>query len=408
MRNSSKLPSFEGLVPAVTLFFFIIAVGRPLTGLRLGIVNDEADCLSGQRSKFTCPALDSLNLDLQLGDELSCHFLDRLESNNLDLKFYSSVGEANRSSLLGRDVGFLAFDEHFSRSLSAKLLAMVTSGIDLDPNDIEASFIRTHLDWTNVEVVRSVTTDLKSSFFTLIRDYATFCHLEPEVVGSILSTGIKVHPLNDFGSDANPEVSLNLSMLPGMLILLMGLLPMALTADHLVTEREAGLLVRDLVADVPLYLVLLAQLVVQLLVVLVQILTSTVMLVVTFSDLAPDLVVLMIFLMLVQALSAMCMGFFVTSLSKTRYEVIQVGIAIIMPCFLLSGILWPRSTMPGILEVISWVLPTTVSSEVATVVVLNGFVTSWSLLSFGILIPVGWTLLTFGLCLLIISKWGIN
>lgn len=399
---------FQGFVPVVTLFLFIIAVGRPLTGLRLGIVNSEADCMRGQRSNFTCPALDGLDLDLKLGDELSCHFLDRLDSKSLDLKFYPTIGEANRSSLLGRDVGFLTFDEQFSRALSAKLLAIVTSGVEVDTSDLEASFIRTHLDWTNVEVVRSVTKNLKSSFFALIRDYASFCRLEPEVVGSVLSSGIKVHPLNDYGSEANPDVSLNLSMLPGMLILLMGLLPMALTADHLVTEREAGLLVRDLTADVPLYLILLAQLVVQLLVVLVQIVTSTVMLVATFSDLAPDLVILMMFLMLVQALSAMCMGFFVTSLSRTRYEVIQVGIAIIMPCFLLSGILWPRSSMPGVLEVISWILPTTVTSEVAKVITLNRFVTSWSLLSFGILIPIAWALLTFGLCLFIISRWGIN
>ena len=52
-------------------------------------------------------------------------------------------------------------------------------------------------------------------------------------------------------------------------------------------------------------------------------------------------------------------------------QVIQMGMAIIFPFVLLSGILWPLIAMPDALRVASLLLPATVPAEVARAVVLN-------------------------------------
>ena len=48
-----------------------------------------------------------------------------------------------------------------------------------------------------------------------------------------------------------------------------------------------------------------------------------------------------------------------------------MGMAIIFPFVLLSGILWPLIAMPDALRVASLLLPATVPAEVARAVVLN-------------------------------------
>ena len=82
-----------------------------------------------------------------------------------------------------------------------------------------------------------------------------------------------------------------------------------------------------------------------------------------------------------------------------------MGMAIIFPFVLLSGILWPLIAMPDALRYISLALPATVPAEVARAVVLNQSLAVPNL-ALGFAIPAAWTAVNFGICLVAVRLWG--
>lgn len=57
------------------------------------------------------------------------------------------------------------------------------------------------------------------------------------------------------------------------------------------------------------------------------------------------------------ALLGVALGLFVSAFAATEFQVVQFMPALVVPQFLLCGLLVPRSELPGILEAISNVLP---------------------------------------------------
>ena len=219
--------------------------------------------------------------------------------------------------------------------------------------------------------------------------------------------GIATHSIQEHVEGKQVTDNLSYQMLPGMMALQLHMLAMALTADLLVTEKEGGLITRDFVCGIPLVFVLLAQLVVLLIVILGQIGFSLILLAVVFPNLPSQIFFFMLFLLLSQSLCGMNLGFFLTALLKTRNNVINAGMGFVFPSFILSGILWPRITMPYVLQVISVMLPLTITCDVAKDSVLNR-TTAVNHVYLGFLIPLGWTLIFFLCCLLVIRKWGFR
>ena len=114
--------------------------------------------------------------------------------------------------------------------------------------------------------------------------------------------------------------------------------------------------------------VLLAQLVVLLIIIFGQILFSLGMLAVIFPGTPVEIYFFMAALLLCQSLCGMNLGFILTALLKTRNNVINAGMGFVFPSFIMSGILWPRITMPKVLQIISILLPLTVTCDVAKVI----------------------------------------
>lgn len=64
-----------------------------------------------------------------------------------------------------------------------------------------------------------------------------------------------------------------------------------------------------------------------------------------------------IFIAILDALLGLALGLFVSSFAKTEFQAIQFLPVVLLPQLLLSGLLAPRESMPGILESISNFLP---------------------------------------------------
>ena len=85
----------------------------------------------------------------------------------------------------------------------------------------------------------------------------------------------------------------------------------------------------------------------------------------------------------------------------TREQVIQMALAIIFPMFLMAGVLWPRTTMPVVLQYLAECLPLTPACDAVRDLMLRDHLCGWVFLR-AALVPGAWI---FGL--LIISKYYI-
>ncbi len=146
---------------------------------------------------------------------------------------------------------------------------------------------------------------------------------------------------------------------------------------------------RDFVCGVSLPLYLVAQLLVFSLVAISQLAFSLVLLCAVFPTLPFSHVVILAILLLLEILAGMALGLLLTALFKDRdqvtfkkcwelfvaqsghLQVIQAGMAVVFPEFMLSGILWPAQAMPPVLYAISMALPATISAELAREIVFR-------------------------------------
>jgi len=189
-------------------------------------------------------------------------------------------------------------------------------------------------------------------------------------------------------------------MLPGMVVITLHFLALALTADLMVTEKEEGTLQRDWTAGVSAPFALLIQICVQLIVVLIQVSLSVGMLIYLYNPPA-SVVGAVAFLLMLQCCCGMVWGSVLSLSCKTRDQVIQLSVGIIFPAFLLSGVLWPRIGMPTFLKYLSEGLPLTPTCDSVRDLLLKGQVGP-GILARSMLLPAGWLV-----CLLLLAKWKL-
>ena len=97
----------------------------------------------------------------------------------------------------------------------------------------------------------------------------------------------------------------------------------------------------------------------------------------------------------------MVWGAVISLACRTREQVIQMALAIIFPMFLMAGVLWPRTTMPVVLQYLAECLPLTPACDAVRDLMLRDHLCGWVFLR-AALVPGAWI---FGL--LIISKYYI-
>lgn len=75
---------------------------------------------------------------------------------------------------------------------------------------------------------------------------------------------------------------------------------------------------------------------------------------------------------LLLAISAVNLGIFLSTFARTEFQILQFIPLVVVPQGLLSGIFWPVSTLPGVLEPIARVLPMTYGIEGLREVLIKG------------------------------------
>jgi ABC-2 type transport system permease protein len=99
---------------------------------------------------------------------------------------------------------------------------------------------------------------------------------------------------------------------------------------------------------------------------------------------------------MLMALSAVNLGIFLSMFARTEFQAVQFIPLVIVPQFLLSGILFPVSTEPKALQYLSDVLPLTYAVSGLRDVMLKGADLTWPSLQFDAVVVAGFCVLVIG------------
>jgi drug efflux transport system permease protein len=186
---------------------------------------------------------------------------------------------------------------------------------------------------------------------------------------------LRLHPLMLFNPDSRTA---NL-LIPGLVAILLTFSGTLLAAFAIVRERERGTLEQLMVTPVSPVAVVLGKLLPYLVLAFAQLLLVLVLMRTVFRVPIHGNVFLLLGLSFIYLFSLLALGLLVSSRARTQTEAIQVAQGFLLPSIMLSGYIFPLSSLPGPLRLIAQVLPATHFIQISRGIIIRGagFVDLW-------------------------------
>jgi ABC-2 type transport system permease protein len=186
-------------------------------------------------------------------------------------------------------------------------------------------------------------------------------------------TGIRELPLQPFPMLLfNPDSRSANLLIPGLVAILLTFSGTVLAAFSIVRERERGTLEQLMVTPASPVAVVLGKLLPYLVLGFVQLLLVLILMVFVFRVPIHGNVFLLLALSTIYLFSLLALGLLVSSRANTQMEAIQGAQGFLLPSIMLSGYIFPLSSLPGPLRVISQVLPATHFISISRGIIIRG------------------------------------
>jgi drug efflux transport system permease protein len=186
-------------------------------------------------------------------------------------------------------------------------------------------------------------------------------------------TGIRELPLQPFPMLLfNPDSRSANLLIPGLVAILLTFSGTVLAAFSIVRERERGTLEQLMVTPASPVAVVLGKLLPYLVLGFVQLLLVLVLMVFVFRVPIHGNVFLLLVLSVIYLFSLLALGLLVSSRANTQMEAIQGAQGFLLPSIMLSGYIFPLSSLPAPLRVISRVLPATHFISISRGIIIRG------------------------------------
>jgi ABC-2 type transport system permease protein len=179
---------------------------------------------------------------------------------------------------------------------------------------------------------------------------------------------IRTHPLFLFNPDSR---SANL-LIPGLVAILLTFSGTLLAAFAIVRERERGTLEQLMVTPASPVAVILGKLLPYLALAFGQLLFILFLMTVVFRVPIHGNIFLLLALSIVYLFALLALGLLVSSRAKTQMEAIQLAQMFLLPSIMLSGYIFPLSSLPAPLRVFTQVLPATHFIAIARGIIIRG------------------------------------
>ena len=179
---------------------------------------------------------------------------------------------------------------------------------------------------------------------------------------------IRTHPLFLFNPDSR---SANL-LIPGLVAILLTFSGTLLAAFAIVRERERGTLEQLMVTPASPVAVILGKLLPYLGLAFAQLLFILLLMTVVFRVPIHGNLALLLGLSTVYLFALLALGLLVSSRARTQMEAIQIAQMFLLPSIMLSGYIFPLSSLPGPLRYFAQILPATHFIAIARGIIIRG------------------------------------
>jgi ABC transporter DrrB family efflux protein len=170
----------------------------------------------------------------------------------------------------------------------------------------------------------------------------------------------------------NPDLESSHFFVPGLIAIILQLVLLFLTSFSIVRERELGSLEQLFVTPVSPAGLLLGKLAPYCLMAFGELLIVLVLMTTVFGVPIRGGILELIVASTLFIVTVLGLGLLISTIARTQLEALQMSFLIMLPSVLLSGFMFPRAEMPGIIYAFSFVLPVTYFIEILRGIILRG------------------------------------
>ncbi|MBI3978335.1 MAG: ABC transporter permease [Chloroflexi bacterium] len=170
----------------------------------------------------------------------------------------------------------------------------------------------------------------------------------------------------------NPAMASVNFMIPGLIGMILQFQTLVLTAFAIVRERERGTLEQLVVTPIKPWELMLGKIVPYVLIAFLNVGIATAVGVLWFQiDFAGSLS-LLLGLSVFFLLGSLGIGLLISTVSRTQTQAMQLAVFVILPSFMISGFVFPRESMPGVIYALSSLVPLTYFLQILRGIILKG------------------------------------
>ena len=170
----------------------------------------------------------------------------------------------------------------------------------------------------------------------------------------------------------NPNMESIIFMVPALIGMILQMMCSSLTAASVVREREHGTMEQLSIAPIRSAELILGKTFPYMIIAIVDALEILILGMLWFGLVVHGSWALLVAFCLVFMFTSLAWGLLVSVIAQTRQQAEMMSMALLLPSFMLSGILWPRSTLPLILQYLGALIPLTYFTEMIQGVILKG------------------------------------
>ncbi|HET6349751.1 MAG TPA: ABC transporter permease [Candidatus Krumholzibacteria bacterium] len=170
----------------------------------------------------------------------------------------------------------------------------------------------------------------------------------------------------------NPDTRSANLLIPGLIAILLTFSGTLLTAYAIVRERERGTLEQLMVTPVSAVGLIMGKLVPYLVLAFCQLVLVVFLMTTVFRVPINGSMLLLAVLSLIYLTSLLSIGLMISTRAKTQIEATQAAQAILLPSIMLSGYIFPLSSLPVPLRMLSYLLPATHFIAISRGIIIRG------------------------------------
>ncbi len=170
----------------------------------------------------------------------------------------------------------------------------------------------------------------------------------------------------------NPALKSSHYIVPGLVGLLLSITLIVMTSMAIVRERERGTLEQLVVTPIDKTSLMLGKIVPYVFTAFSAVAVTLLVGRFWFGVDINGSVVLLVALAIVFLLGSLGIGLFISTISQTQTQAMQMAMFIMLPSFLLSGFMFPREGMPWVIQQIGLLIPLTYFLQILRGIILKG------------------------------------